>query len=215
MTAKGRKILSKYWSVAKLNVTITQCKYVSKQGRSATKPSEGSLRLHGVPPWKQPVSYHLVPSEAGANAGWQYGNSVTTSASYNRREMRLREEQKMYVKERYFNEKVTVEFEPLEACLELDHIKKRMQAEGLDKAFMIEHFNKVQEKDPCAQRVKKILFTITVQGEAHPYEKEEEADYDLYWPTSKDKDGRYNHDDVTRATVRNRDYYVQNLKSTV
>ena len=70
-----------------------------------------------------PVSFHLVPSEAGANAGTFFGNSVVTSEHYNKQEAEVRKEIKKFVDEHYgdrtppdeknFTCVVKVEFEDL------------------------------------------------------------------------------------------------------
>lgn len=52
-------------------------------------------------PNSSPVSFHLVPSEAGANAGTFFGNSVVTSEHYNRREARVRKKIKDFVDDHY------------------------------------------------------------------------------------------------------------------
>lgn len=70
-----------------------------------------------------PVSFHLVPSEAGANAGTFFGNSVVSSEHYNKREAEVRKEIKEFVDDHYgdrtapgkknFTCVVKVEFEDL------------------------------------------------------------------------------------------------------
>lgn len=48
-----------------------------------------------------PVSFHLVPSEAGANAGTFFGNSVVTSDHYNKQEAEVRKKIKKLVDDHY------------------------------------------------------------------------------------------------------------------
>ena len=115
-----------------------------------TRASEGSIQLHGTPPCEQVVSFHVIPSEAGVNAGWNYGSSVTTSLQYNRKELTLREKQKKFTEGKSFSCKAVVEFEPLDAILS----RKRLPIK--QKEQLMKRFEEVRKKDPSAKRVKRI-----------------------------------------------------------
>ena len=54
-----------------------------------TKPVTGMIKRHNGKAKDSEVSYHLVPSRAGANSGDQYANGVMASPNYNDREKEI------------------------------------------------------------------------------------------------------------------------------
>ena len=59
------------------------------------------------------MSYHVIGSEAGANAGIFFGNSVVTSEHYNKWERYVADCIKKHVGDQTFSCRATVEFEDL------------------------------------------------------------------------------------------------------
>lgn len=64
-------------------------------------------------PGSAPVSYHIIGSEAGANAGVDFGNSVVASEHYNKLERVVSDVLKKYVGDQDFVCIATVELEEL------------------------------------------------------------------------------------------------------
>ncbi len=55
----------------------------------ATDPLYGMMKRPDGKATDTEVSFHLVPSRAGANAGEKYANAVVTSAHYNKLELKI------------------------------------------------------------------------------------------------------------------------------
>ena len=94
--------------------SFKQLTFCKENGKS-TRDCDGS----------SPVSFHVLASETGANAGTSFGNSITTSENYNKKERALSAEIKKFVGDYYdrkgvmapekrsYNCKATVRFENL------------------------------------------------------------------------------------------------------
>ena len=108
--SNGAKIIKK-------TIDATGCSYYDNEGRCKyTKPSQGQVGFSGGQRDKSgsaPVSYHVIGSEAGANAGIFFGNSVVTSEHYNKWERYVADCIKGYVGDQKFSCRATVEFEDL------------------------------------------------------------------------------------------------------
>ena len=106
-----------------MDVEAKNCNFASNVGRCMfTQPSFKQITF-AAGDRDASRSFHLVPSEAGANAGTFFGNSVVTSEHYNRKEAGIRGEIKKFVdnfygkhtppKMRNFTCRVTTMFEDL------------------------------------------------------------------------------------------------------
>ena len=194
-------ITSPEWSVNMLKINAEGLKFSGKGRCLYTRASEGSIQLHGTPPYEQPVSFHVIPSEAGVNAGWNFGSSVTTSPQYNRRELTLREKQKKFTEGKSFSCKAVVEFEPLDAILS----RKRLPIK--QKEQLMKRFEEVRKKDPSAKRVKRITWTLT-NHKGETLIQKMESDGDLYMPMSHNK----SNSDVRKGKARRKIYRIKNVK---
>ena len=205
LSTKGTaRIISKQWGVKRLEVTATGLKFRGKGRCWKTGSSEGSIQLAGTLPHEQPVSFHVISSAAGLNAGWESGNSVTTSAAYNRKELELHEKQRQFTEGKSFTCKAVVELEPLEAILSTKKFSKS------EKAQWMKRFEAIRRKDPTARRVKKITWTLT-NHKGEELKLTMGRDEHLYMPKKLTK----SNNDVIKGKARRKIYSVKKLKKRV
>ena len=100
--------------VVKRTIIAEGCNFVTNIGHClSTEPSESQLQLHDGTKGSAPVSFHVIGSEAGANAGVLFGNSVVASKHYKELERVVSELKKKHVGDKNFKCKATVEIEDL------------------------------------------------------------------------------------------------------
>ena len=111
--------------VVKRTIIAEGCNFATNIGCClTTEPSESQLSFKGDEEkfnkegirdknGSAPVSFHVIGSEAGANAGVLFGNSVVASEHYNRLERVVAKMIKAHVGDRTFKCKATVEMEDL------------------------------------------------------------------------------------------------------
>ena len=114
--------------------------------------------LHTLPSFKQlswernnrpkefssPVSFHLIASAAGGNAGTFTGNSVVASEWYNRKEAEVRNAMKKDVDKYYKNKNI----ENKTFCCEVSVEFENLIPPGGMKEFVKQRNNDIKEKDP-------------------------------------------------------------------
>ena len=104
-------------NMTRMAVSAANCSFARNIGRCKhTLPSFKQISFReGRRPTDDsaPVSFHLIPSEAGANAGEHFGNSVVASEYYNKLERKTCDEIKKYVGDKDFYCTVNVELENL------------------------------------------------------------------------------------------------------
>ena len=105
-------------NVKKIVVQAENCNFEKNKGARCmqTQPSHKQLSFSMASRTNDgsaPVSFHIIPSEAGANAGIPYGNSVVSSEAYNRQEGEIRKQIRDFTGGGNFTCKATVTCEPL------------------------------------------------------------------------------------------------------
>ena len=157
-----------------------------------------------------PVSFHLVPSEAGVNAGTFFGNSVVTSEHYNRCEAEVRNEIKRLVdgyygqhtarKDKNFTCVVRVEFEnlipPGQNGMKKFIEERNKSINDPDKVVPLANMGKLTERferigmiatagldrgeKPQVQRVKSLVYEVTLPDGTRQRFPDLGCDYELY-----------------------------------
>ncbi len=122
----------------------------------ATNPVCGMIDRHEGDRRDTEISFHLVPSRAGANAGEKYANAVMTSSHYNNLE------KKIWTREVYnaigkFDFSMTVEGK----CGRVNQdYGGTQECDDATKDKLKKRFEKVEEISPRAYRMEEIKFTI-------------------------------------------------------
>ena len=211
-------------------VTASKCNFDRNEGRCKhTQPSFKQLSYTECSRPRDgsaPVSFHLIPSEAGANAGTSFGNSVVASEHYNKKERELCSEIKKYVNE-YYKEKVndknkgdftcevTVEFENLippggiEKFIRERNAKMPLQIDESCATKLEERFKRIGEIATegleasdvrQVQRVKSLVYVVTLPGCPPKKFQDLGRDTELY-VHSELNDKNFNNKDLNYATA--------------
>ena len=103
--------------IVKMTIEASGCSYSKNKGRCKhTEPSQGQVGFSVGERDKSgsaPVSYHVIGSVVGANAGVLFGNSVVTSEHYNKLERKVSGIIKKHVEKKTFSCRATVHLEDL------------------------------------------------------------------------------------------------------
>ena len=207
------KVIGDDINVVEMHVEAKNCNFENNIGRCMfTHPSFKQLTFaqgHRDPN-SSPVSFHLVPSEAGANAGTFFGNSVVTSEHYNKKEAEVRKEIRKFVDDhcgdgtaldkKNFTCVVKVEFEDLipsgpnglrnfleERNQLTTNRDKVVPMQNLDK--LTERFERIgtiatanlnQGQKPQVQRIKSLVYEIKLSNGKSKTFNDLGRDYELY-----------------------------------
>ena len=178
--------------VVKMTVEVDGASYSKNSGRCLhTLPSQDQIAFSKGQrdPGSAPVSFHLIPSEAGANAGVLFGNSVVASEHYNQLERELSKRIAEITDNKPYKCKVTVELEdliPKCGVIEMlearnkDPSRRQRPEVSPDQARIVEErfkqINKLVGKgrkgmeedarrDVTAQRVKSLTYEVSIKNE--------------------------------------------------
>ena len=158
-----------------------------------TKPVTGMIKRDGGKARDSEVSFHLSPSEAGANAGNEYANAVMASPYYNRleREVWSPKVRKMIGKAD-FSMTTKVETEPLiPKGVQFKNFfrninterrkQKRDPIHATNEAALKHRLEEMQRIDPRAYRVKELKIEIKVGSKSETITMN--RDVDLFVPS--------------------------------
>ena len=179
----GRPILTKA-KMASMEVSMSGLNFEKNVGRCLH-----TLPVTGMFKHLNNVSYHIGPSEAGGNAGNPFANAVMTSRQYNVLERTIwSKEVRKWIGNKDFKMDTYITFGPLKPRNIKMFIREMNRERSADKQFhesndkaLGEYFDKIQKKEPRAQRVESMLITLT----NHKGERKQISggtDYELFIP---------------------------------
>ncbi len=181
-------------NMVSMTVVAENCSFSRNTGRCLyTLPSFKQIAFPNRTLDKSaPVSFHLIPSEAGANAGEHFGNSVVASEHYNQLERITCEKIYNLVKNRDYTCRVDVTFENLIPPGGMSQFiatrKSEIRRKKLDRGdipneniqILQNRFEKIGKLGsneannnygaiPQVQRIKSLVYTITLDNREYKF----------------------------------------------
>ena len=194
LISKDGKPVSRIYSMA---THMTGLNFVKNVGRCfTTAPVSGEIKRVGGKAKDSTVSFHLCPSEAGANAGNAFANAVMTSTDLNKKERGIWTPKiRKWIGGNDFEINVTVKTEPIMpegsfskffSDMNIARLKDgKKPIPTFNEAALKKRFEAMVKIDPRGYRVTQITYEIICGGKQ--IKKSLGKDWDLYVPKSFEK----------------------------